>query len=183
MTVTQSKKVRIAAKTIHRLGNTVGEQDAAVEDGTNIMRVLGVCKVLADADIAPTRDLIAEQTGLKLLAVDEAIKSLRKLGLLTREPQSYRPIKQYREDRIVSGSRLPDGTFKLELGDDVLHLTPNEARDSGLILQGMALESAALSGQRWLMERVQLIEQENRQLKMELRKKVATPQLSLLSEI
>lgn len=173
MTETTTVKTRTPSKTIHRLGTTVAK-DEAIEDGTVAMRVLGVCKILADADIAPTRDLIADRTGLKLVTVDEAIKSLRKLGLLSREPQSYRPIPQYREDRIVSGSPLPSGEFKVELGDDVLTLTPKEARDMGLILQGAALESAALSNQRWLMERMERMERENLKLKLELRKKPAS---------
>lgn len=172
MTETKTVKTRTPSKTIHRLGTTVAKDDA-IEDGTNIMRVLSVCKTLTDADIAPTRDLIAEQTGLKLLAVDEAIKHLRKLGLLSREPQSYKPIREYKENRIVSGSPLPSGEFKVELGDDVLTLTPKEARDLGLLLQGSALESAALSTQRWLMERMARLERENLKLKLEMRQKPA----------
>ena len=65
MTETTTVKTRTPSKTIHRLGTTVAK-DEAIEDGTVAMRVLGVCKILADADIAPTRDLIADRTGLKL---------------------------------------------------------------------------------------------------------------------
>jgi len=172
--------IRTRSKTIHRLGTTSSKEDA-VEDGTNIIRVLDACKMLFDADMAPSRDLLAERTGLSLGAVDEAVKALRKLGLLTKEPQSYKPIPQYKENRIVSGSPLPSGEFKVELGDDVLTLTPKETRDLGMLLQGAALESAALANQRWLMERIERMERENQTLKLELRKKSAeSPQQSLI---
>ena len=58
------------------MGTTVQRVDA-LEDGTSMMRVFTVCKTLTDSGIAPTRELIAEQTGFRLTTVDEALKQLR----------------------------------------------------------------------------------------------------------
>ena len=145
------------------MGNTVQRVDA-VEDGTSMMRVFNICKTLHDGGITPTRELIAEKTGYRLTTVDEALKQLRKLGWISREPACYRPLTQFPEPRAISGSPLDDGAFKLEIGDTVLTLTPEEARQTGLLLQGHALECVALLSARIAQDRIERLEQDNRRM-------------------
>ena len=57
----------------------------------------------------------------------------------------YVPVVQHPEARLVSLTVLPDGTVKLEIGDDhVLTLTPREARSVGVTLGGLAAQAASI---------------------------------------
>lgn len=138
-----------------------------------MLRALNACQTLSDADIEPTRDLIAEKTGMKLVTVDEAIKKLRQLGLIERKPQCYRPVIQHAPDRATSISSLTDGMVKLEVGDEVLSLTPSEARKVGMGLMGYANDFSGLANQRSMMERISRLEHENQRMKLDLRKRTA----------
>lgn len=150
------------------MGTTV-QRVNALEDGTSMMRVFTVCKTLTDSGIAPTRELIAEQTGFRLTTVDEALKQLRKLGFISREPASYKPLTQFPDPRVTSGSILDDGYIKLEVGDDMMLLTPEEARRAGMILQGYALEATALLPTRALEARQDRLERSHTQQMREIR--------------
>ena len=163
MTDTNTAKTRTPRKTVHRLGHTAAPIDALI-DGSKILRAFEVCKMLHDGGIVPTRDLLVEKTGFTPGAIDEALKQLRKMGLVSRDPASYKPIEQFAESRAISGSPLPNGAFKLEVGDDLLTLTPDEARKAGLLLQGYALDCVALLPVRMMQDRMSRMESDYRRL-------------------
>ena len=83
------------------------------------------------------RDAIVQATGLPLGVVDDHIKKLRhdeRIRLVERGV--YVPVPTPREDRAISATALPDGTFKLEIGDTVEELSPREARSLGDLFGG-----------------------------------------------
>lgn len=93
------------------------------------------------------RETIAEVSGLKLAIVDDNLKRLKADGRVKLiERGVYLPVPPAREDRAVSNTILPDGTCKLEVGDDVMSLTMREARALVGVLGGITLQFA-MAGQ------------------------------------
>ena len=86
-----------------------------------------------------TRAVLAKLMGMKLVAVDEALRYLVNDGRIQRVGRGvYAPAKQHPEARSVSRTILPDGMTVLEIGDEVLHLTPREARMISEVMAGTA---------------------------------------------
>ena len=93
-----------------------------------------------------TREILADFTGRKLAIIDEALRTLVNEECVARVQRGvYVPVVQHPEARLVSLTVLPDGTVKLEIGDDhVLTLTPREARTVGVTLGGLAAQAASI---------------------------------------
>ena len=93
-----------------------------------------------------TRETLSEFTGRKLAIIDEALRTLVNEERVARVQRGvYVPVVQHPEARLVSLTVLPDGTVKLEIGDDhVLTLTPREARSVGVTLGGYAVQAASI---------------------------------------
>lgn len=91
-----------------------------------------------------TREILADFTGRKLAIIDEAMRTLVNEERVARVQRGvYVPVIQHPEARLVSLTVLPDGTVKLEIGDDhMLTLTPREARSVGVTLGGYAAQAA-----------------------------------------
>lgn len=92
---------------------------------------------LSQRDKLARRDVIVSTTGLPLGVVDEQLKKLRhdeRIRLVERGV--YVPVPTPREDRAISATAMPDGTFKLEIGDTVEELSPREARSLGDLFGG-----------------------------------------------
>ena len=91
------------------------------------------------------RTTLSEHLGMALVTVDDNLKRLKNDGRLKLiERGVYMPIPPAREDRAVSNTMLPDGTCKLEVGDEVLHLTMREARMVSAVVGGIGLHFGAL---------------------------------------
>lgn len=73
--------------------------------------------------------------------IDDRLKYLVDTHQLHRVDRGvYIPLFKHRPARLISKMTLPDGTVKIEIGDDqVLTLTPKEARDLGLSMVGEAM--------------------------------------------
>ena len=92
-----------------------------------------------------TRETVAEQTGLKLSIIDDRLKALVLDGQMVRVQRGvYVPVTRHPEARPISKTLLPDGTVKIDIGDDVLTLTPRENRMLADLLAGSVLSSAAI---------------------------------------
>ena len=93
-----------------------------------------------------TRETLADKTGRKLAVIDEALRTLVNEGKVARVQRGvYVPVVQHPQARLVTVTGLPDGTVKLEIGDDhVLTLTPREARSVGVTLGGYAVQAASI---------------------------------------
>lgn len=87
-----------------------------------------------------TRENLQKATGQKLSVIDDRIKVLVDDGYLIRlERGLFAPVFKHHETRIISKTHLPDGSIKIDIGDDVLSLTPHEAMILGKALLGEAI--------------------------------------------
>lgn len=132
-----------------------------------------------------TRERLAEMTGLTLTVVDDRVKALVNDGEAVRVDRGvYEPVARHAAPRIMSRTNLPGGLVKLEIGDEMLTLTPSECRTLGEMLAGTAALAMAVSAER---QSVLMTAEMAREVKG-LRKKVealqaklaASPQIGLL---
>lgn len=93
------------------------------------------------------RLVIAEVTGLKQTIADDVLKRMASDGKLRRvERGVYVPVPPPREDRSITNTMLPDGTCKIEIGEDMLTLTLREARHLAMLIGGIPLVFSAAAG-------------------------------------
>lgn len=87
-----------------------------------------------------TREALSQITGQKMSVVDDRLKVLVDDGFLRRvERGVFLPIFKHHETRVISKTILPDGSIKIDIGDEVLELTPHEAMILGKNLIGEAM--------------------------------------------
>jgi hypothetical protein len=90
-----------------------------------------------------TRETLADHTGLKLSIIDDRLKALVIDGMIVRVQRGvFVPVVQHPPARPISHTELPDGTVVLDIGDDVMKLTPREARTLGAMLGGRAIQAS-----------------------------------------
>ena len=104
-----------------------------------------------------TRETLHELTGLKLAIIDDRIGALIEEGLAIRVQRGvFVPAEVHPPARVMSKTVLPDGTVKIDIGDQVLTLTPKEDRmlaalQAGGVMQAASIEigrqTSALSGE------------------------------------
>jgi len=84
-----------------------------------------------------TREALSDALGVKLSIVDEHIKNLVNNGKLMRKKSGvFQPVIEMPPARAMSKTMLPDGWVKIEIGDQVLTLTPREDRMLGNLMRG-----------------------------------------------
>lgn len=84
-----------------------------------------------------TREALSEAIGVKLAIVDDHIKNLVNAGKMVRKKNGvYLPVIEMPPARPMSKTLLPDGWVKIEIGDQVLTLTPKEDRMLGNLQRG-----------------------------------------------
>jgi hypothetical protein len=112
-----------------------------------------VCELHA-LEQAATRETVAELTGLKLAIIDDRLGFLANEGRVKRVLRGlYVPVEQHPPARPMSKTILPDGMVKIEVGDQVLELTPREDRTLAMLQAGAATQAAALETGRQLVAR------------------------------
>jgi hypothetical protein len=98
--------------------------------------VLDAMLSLHHKGIAVTRDSLQQVTGEPLNRIREHIDSLIESGQVERiERGVYRPMIQH-ENRPITVTAMPNGSAKIEVGDDLLMLSPVESGCLGQLLQG-----------------------------------------------
>ncbi len=86
-----------------------------------------------------SRASVKRMTGLKESIIDERIKDLKAQNMIRCDvPGFYEPVDQS-PDRILSVTNLPLGRVKIELGDELLSLSPREADNLAESLAGRLL--------------------------------------------
>lgn len=127
------------------MNNIVADANRAEKKSTKDYVLEEVIDLHAREQIV-TRETLADFTGRKLAIIDEALRTLVNEERVARVQRGvYVPVVQHPEARLVSLTVLPDGTVKLEIGDDhVLTLTPREARSVGVTLGGLAAQAASI---------------------------------------
>lgn len=92
-----------------------------------------------------TRETLAGLTGLKLTVIDDRLGTLADDGAILRVQRGvYVPAPRHPPARPMSKTVMPDGMVKLEIGDEVLNLTPREDRMLANLQAGAAAQAAAI---------------------------------------
>ncbi|MFT4267919.1 MAG: hypothetical protein QM586_11980 [Xenophilus sp.] len=92
-----------------------------------------------------TRETLAQVTGLSLTKIDDRLKTLVEDGEVARVQRGvFVPVVQHPPARAISRTLLPDGRCKVELGDEMLTLTPREGRMLAELMAGAAAAFTAI---------------------------------------
>nr|DAY12550.1 MAG TPA: Minichromosome maintenance protein MCM [Caudoviricetes sp.] len=92
-----------------------------------------------------SRELLSEVTGLKMADITKFTKLLVENGKIYRVTRGiFKPVEGFNEPRVISITSMPNGIVILEIGDDVLHLQPQEVRQIGVMLSGYGMECSNL---------------------------------------
>lgn len=89
-----------------------------------------------------TRAKLADHLNLKLSIIDDKLKTLANDGLIDRAERGvYVPVIKHPPSRVMSHMVLPCGMEIIDIGDDVLKLTPRETRTLAVMLAGRASQA------------------------------------------
>ena len=111
---------------------------------SNAETILEAIEDLHNQEQIVTRTTLADLTGLQLSIIDDRLSYLVDSGQIIRVQRGvFIPAPKHRPSRIMSKMVLPDGTVKIEIGDDqILTLTPREARNLGNLRVAEAMQYA-----------------------------------------
>ena len=102
-------------------------------------RIFQAVRELRAMDQIATRETVAELTGLKLSVVDDRLRTLVDDGKLKRLLRGvYELVESFPEPRAISKTVLPNGAVVYDIGDEVLTLSPQEARVLAELSMGAA---------------------------------------------
>lgn len=111
-----------------------------------------VCDLHAQEQIA-TRETVAELTGLKLTVVDDRLRALVDNEKLKRVLRGvYVPMEVHPPARPMSKTILPNGFVKVEIGDELLTLTPREDRTLAQLMAGSLVVATHIASERRLLD-------------------------------
>lgn len=114
-------------------------------------RVYEAVQELRSLEQIATRVTVAELTGLNQAIVDDRLRALVDDGRLSRLIRGvYEVVDSHPPARAISKTLMPDGLVKLEIGDEVLTLTPREDRMLASILAGSATQAIQIETVRQL---------------------------------
>ena len=117
-------------------------QDSSI---SSTQRVYDAVRDLREADQIATRETVAEMTGLKLSVVDDRLRALVDDDRLRRLLRGvYELVEVFPAPRVMSCTILSNGWVKIEIGNEMLTLTPTEARRATRALGGFAEDARVL---------------------------------------
>ena len=106
---------------------------------TSTDRIYDAVRELRSLEQIATRETVAELTGLKLSVVDDHLRALVDDGRLKRLLRGiYELVEAYPASRAISKTIVGNGYVKIEIGDQLLTLTPSEDRDLAMLQAGAA---------------------------------------------
>ena len=106
---------------------------------TSTDRIYDAVRQLRSLEQIATRETVAELTGLKLSVVDDRLRALVDDGKLKRLLRGiYELVEAYPASRAISKTIVGNGYVKIEIGDQLLTLTPSEDRDLAMLQAGAA---------------------------------------------
>lgn len=112
---------------------------------TTLQIILDAVHDLHAQEQVVTRETLRDATGLKLTTVDDRIAILIDDGLVHRKNRGvFVPAAQHPPARPISKTILPDGMVKIEIGDEVLMLTPREDRFLASLQVGPAIQFSGI---------------------------------------
>ena len=178
----------MATQDVQEQSRSAEPEAAAPKAITSTQLVFDAVRDLREVDQIATRETVAELTGLKMSIVDDRLRALVDDGKLKRLLRGiYELVETWPEPRELSCTMLSTGWVKLELGDDLLKLTPTEARRAARALGGFAEDARVIETTRSHLflatELAAKVESQGRELKTMrelLRGKLDTRQMELL---
>lgn len=107
--------------------------------------VLDAAQDLHSLEQMITMEALKEVTGLAPGIINDRLKHLVDEGLIHRKQRGvFVPVEQHPPARQISHTELPDGTVVLDVGDDVMKLTPKEARTLATMLGARAIQASQI---------------------------------------
>lgn len=107
--------------------------------------VLDALRDLHQQEQVVTRETLQAFTGLKLAIIDDRIGALIEEGLAIRVQRGvFVPAVVHPPARPMTKVLLPDGTVNIEIGDQVLILTPAEDRQLARMQAGVMMQAAMI---------------------------------------
>ena len=112
---------------------------------STLEQVYGAIVDLHNHEQIVTRQSLQTATGLKLSIIDDRLSKLTEDGFIYRAERGvFVPAIQHPVSRVISKTVLPDGAIVIDIGDEVLTLTPREAMNLGKLLMGDAMALAGV---------------------------------------
>lgn len=113
---------------------------------TSTDRIYDAVRELRSLEQIATRETVAELTGLKLSVVDDRLRALVDDGKLKRLLRGiYELVEAYPASRAISKTIVGNGYVKIEIGDQLLTLTPSEDRDLAMLQAGAAGQAVLIN--------------------------------------
>ena len=123
----------------HSTINKTESTETASKPIPSTERIFQAVRELRAMDQIATRDTVAELTGLKMTVVDDRLRALVDDGKLKRLLRGvYELVESFPEPRAISKTVLPNGAVVYDIGDEVLTLSPQEARVLAELSMGAA---------------------------------------------
>ena len=108
-------------------------------------RVLEAVQELHALEQIVTREALIELLDLPATTIDDRVGTLVNAGMIVRVRRGiYAPAEVHDAARVISKTILPCGTVKIDIGDDVLTLTPKEDRMLAAMLAGVAMQAVGI---------------------------------------
>lgn len=109
---------------------------------TSTDRIYDAVRELRGLEQIATRETVASLTGLKLSVVDDRLRTLVDDGKLKRLLRGvYELVESYPPTRPMSKTLVGDGYVKIEIGDQLLTLSPVEDRNLAMLQVGAASQA------------------------------------------
>lgn len=109
-------------------------------------RIFEAVRELRAMDQIATRETVAELTGLKLTVVDDRLKFLVDDGKLKRLMRGiYELVEVFPPPRAISKTVLSNGAVVYDIGDEVITLSPQEARVLAELSSGAANTAVSIN--------------------------------------
>lgn len=145
---------------------------------TTKQQILDAIQDLYNAEQLVTREALQEVTSLKLTIIDDRVAVLVDEGAVIRKGRGvFVPAIQHPPARPISKTVMPDGMVKIEIGDDVISLTPREDRTLASIQAGTAVQFAAIETGKELSTLVAALRTRVAKLEAQLREAKGDKQL------
>lgn len=107
--------------------------------------ILDTIRDLHSQEQVITREVLRDTTGLKMSLIDDHIATMIADEKIRRVKAGvFVPVDTPPPARPISTTDMPDGMTILEIGDQVLHLTPREVRVLAARLGGQAAQFASI---------------------------------------
>ena len=125
---------------------------AAIQRTTK-QQILDAVQDLHNQEQMVTREALRELTGLTLTIIDDRLATLVDDGELIRKSRGvFVPAVIHPPARPISKTVMPDGLVKIEIGDEVLTLTPREDRTLAGVQAGAALQFIGIDTEQTIVQ-------------------------------